>query len=232
MTLSENGRSSEITSFKPLGSEVASAIGSQRGALGVGKPLPASAALASLSPTETDRRLVDALERISGQRIAFRKQRLFPNIGPTYSIVVGIDWPLPASLAGDALDLIEGSFKAAPEDRIAAEVYRLRMLTRGRDQRDAADQEAEATIWIEQLRGYPGDVVLHVLRTWPSRENGSWWPTWAEIERELRKAVEERLALAKHVEAIARRGATPEPAAQLEDHRPRPTIEELKDRLG
>jgi hypothetical protein len=29
---------------------------------------------------------------------------------------------------------------------------KLRMLTRGREQRDASVQEAEAIIWIEQLR--------------------------------------------------------------------------------
>lgn len=158
---------------------------------------------------------------------------MIPNDAPIYSIVTGIDWPIPLEVAEHAHALIDGAFRAAPEEKIAAEVYQLRLLTRGREQRHESDREAEALIWVEKLRGYPGDIVVDVLQSWPSRSNGQWWPTWSEVEKELRARTGERQALANHVQAVIRSGGRPEPVAAVEKGPEwRPTMAELKELFG
>jgi len=94
----------------------------------------------------------------------------------------------------------QASLRAAPEDEIAKAVYRLRIITRGREQRSDADREAEAVIWIEQLRCWPGDIVLDTLKGWPHRKDGQWWPTWHDVEAELRGKTSLRQAIVSHLD--------------------------------
>jgi hypothetical protein len=136
-----------------------------------------------------------------------------PNIGPVYEVISRVAWNVYGEQASAMLDIIAGSFKAAPAETIAAEVYRLRMMTRGREKRDAADREAEAAIWIEKLRCYPGDIVVAVLQGWTSRENGMWWPTWNEVDQELRKLSDKRMSLLNHVRKMEKRT---DPALMIE----------------
>lgn len=214
-TSDESWPNSGTTGALQLATALGNSTGLQRLEIGFARPLPVSVGLAELSPRETDRRLVAALERISGQPVRFDERTMIPREGPIYSVVTGIRWDIRTDDAGRALDIIEGSFRAAPEEKIAAEVYRLRTLTRGRDQRSEADQEAEAMIWVEGLRCYPGDVVVDVLRSWPGRPNGEWWPTWSEVMAELQKRVTARRALADFVQRILDRKNAP---AAIEDH--------------
>lgn len=138
---------------------------------------------------------------------------MFPDDGPAYRVVERVHWRCPPDKRAEARAIIEGSLRAAPEETLGAALYRLRMLTRGRDQRSAADQEIEAAIWVEQLRAWPADIALEVIRTWPERKNGEWWPTWAEVERELRKRATVRIALAAAVD----RDPEPDSATSAEE---------------
>jgi hypothetical protein len=235
MTLhNENSQSSEITSWQPLASAVGSRTGEQHGAIGLGKPLRVSANLAKMDPAETDQRLVDCLERTSGQRLGFQVRMICPNIGPVYEVISRVAWPVYGEQASAMLDIIAGSFKAAPHDVIGAEIYRLRTMTRGREQRDPADREAEAAIWIEKLRCYPGDIVVSVLQGWPSRTNGMWWPTWSEVDQEIRKLSDKRMSLLNHVRRMEKRT---DPALMIEqaeedNTRREEAIETVKSRWG
>lgn len=142
---------------------------------------------------------------------------LFPNDGPAYSVVAEVRWDCPHGKLPEVAAIIEGAFKSAPADRIANELYKLRMLTRGREQRDAADQEAENVIWLEQLRCFPGDIVIDVLRSWPNRNDGQWWPTWHDVQQELTKLCDRRKALLNFVRVLAER---PAPTLAVTDQPP------------
>jgi len=120
---------------------------------------------------------------------------MMPSDGPSYREIVGVKWDVPAECADQCAHVIEHSFRSAPPNLLAAQLYRLRMMTRAR-QASAGDQEAEAAIWLESLQCWPGDVALHVLATWTSRPNGQFWPTWNEVETELRRFTQPRKALA------------------------------------
>jgi hypothetical protein len=149
----------------------------------------------------------------------FQTRTLFPNDGPAYSVVSEVRWDCPHEKLPEVVSIIEGAFKAAPPDRIANELYKLRMLTAGRDQKDAADQEAENVIWLEQLRCYPGDIVIEVLRSWtkPGNPQGKWWPTWNDIASRLQQACDKRQALLNFVRALAER---PAPTLAITDQPP------------
>jgi hypothetical protein len=194
-------------------------IGTVLGNIGFGTRLAVSEHLAQLRPADTDNRVEAALERISGRRPALMTRTLIPNDGPIYSVVEEVRWDCPHDKLPEVASVIEGAFRAAPGKSIAAALYKLRMLTQGRDQRSIEDQEAEALIWAEQLQCYPGDIVLEVLRTWPSRPNGRWWPTWHEVEAELKKRCDRRQALLNFVRVLAER---PEPTLAITDQGPSP----------
>lgn len=144
---------------------------------------------------------------------------MIPNDGPTYSVIEAIRWDCPKDKLPEVVAVLEGAFRGAPEDRIAEALFKLRVVTRSREQRSEEMQEAEATIWIEQLRGYPGDIVLDVLKTWPKRPNGQWWPTWHEVEAELRKRADRRQALLNFVRRLAER---PDDVKAITDQPPTP----------
>lgn len=144
---------------------------------------------------------------------------MMPNDGPSYSVVSEVRWDCPHEKLPDVVMVLEGAFRSAPEDKIASALFRLRMLTRAREQRSEEMMEAEAVIWIEQLRTYPGDVVLDVLKSWTTRKNGQWWPTWHEVQDELQRRCDRRQALLNFVRQLAER---PEDMAAITDQGPTP----------
>lgn len=203
---------------------LAGTTGTRLSEIGCGKPLTESAALGQLKPAETDQRVAAALRRITGRSPGLKIRTMFPTDGPTYRVVERVEWGCPAERLDEAKAVVEGSLRSAPEATLGAALYRLRMLTRGRDQRAELDMEAEALVWLQELRCWPADVALETIRSWPTKN--PWWPTWCEIQADMRKACEYRRALAAHLNAGA-----PEPAAALPEPE-RPTLEKLKARCG
>jgi hypothetical protein len=213
----ESSTASATTGLQPLALTLPSATGTPLGAIGSGRPLTVSDGLAGLQPEETDRRLLATLERISGSPPVIKTRMLFPTNAPAYSVVAGVEWSLTPDVAEKAGREIERAFRAAPEPKIAQELYKLRMLTRGREQRSPAEQEGEAMVWTEQLRCWPGDIVVDVLRSWPKRDGGQWWPTWHEVQAELKSRCDKRMALANFVKLAL---AKPPSAAPTESQGP------------
>lgn len=195
--------SSETTGPVSLGSAVANVIGQRHSATLPASVLEPSLSLARLTPLDTDRRVADALQRISGRRPAFRRRAMFPENGPAYSITEAVAWTCEDASRRQALDAVEFSLRPAPEDQIAKALYELRTLTRGRVNRSADEDEAEAIIWTERLRQYPADIVLDTLNKWPSRSDGQWWPTWHDIHKLVDAATLGRKMLAEHVRSGA-----------------------------
>ena len=214
MTISSDAEmSSETTGPASLGSAASSAIGQLRSGMLPANTAPA-AALAKLSPQETNARMEACLERISGRRPVFGRRMMFPSNGPAYSITESAIWKCAtASQRNEALAAVEFALRPAGEDEIGAALYTLRIMTRGRDQRTDADREAEAMIWMAHLQRFPADIVLTTLKNWPLRPDGQWWPTWHDVQKDLEAQTSARRLLAEHI----RKGdCLPPPAKDFE----------------
>lgn len=190
----------EITGPMSLGSAVASSLGRARGGTIAGASQTGSAALAKLTPQETNARMEACLQRISGQRPVLGRRMMFPDNAPAYSISESASWKCTTeSQRNEALAAVEFALRPAAEEESGAALYTLRIMTRGRDQRTEADREAEALIWQEHLRQFPADIVLTTLRNWTKRHDGQWWPTWHDVQKELDAMASSRRLLADHI---------------------------------
>ena len=179
---------------------VANSIGTARSGTGLGvRPQMQSASLSARDPVEVDKSLSARLQSISGRQVAFTSRLTFPEAGGFRQVITGLNWNCPQHHVDECLEIVAASMRSAPEDKIAGALYRLRLLTRGREQRSEADREAEAVIWIENLRCWPGDIVLAVLKDWTRRSDGMWWPSWSDIEVELTTRTSKRAALETHL---------------------------------
>jgi hypothetical protein len=207
-------QNSEITGAMSLGSAVARSLGQARGGIIADGSRTGSAALAKLTPQETNARMEACLQRISGQRPVLGRRMMFPANGPAYSITESASWKCTTeSQRNEALAAVEFALRPADEMDIGKALYTLRMMTRGRDQRSDADREAEALIWQEHLRLFPADIVLVTLKNWPHRPDGQWWPTWHDVQKELEAQTSGRRLLADH---IRKSECLPPPAKDFE----------------
>jgi hypothetical protein len=142
---------------------------------------------------------------------------MMPNDGPSYSVVDQVRWDCPRERLPEVVTVLEGAFRSAPGGKLAEALFRLRIMTRAREQKSEEMMEAEATIWVEQLRTYPGDIALDVLKTWTTRPNGQWWPTWHEVQAELQKRSDRRQSLLNFVRQLSER---PSPVVAITDQPP------------
>lgn len=200
---SDASTNSATTGPVSLGTAVANAIGTARSGTQSAVLSPA-AALGKLTPRETDARVAASLEHISGHRPLLKRRTLFPENGPAYSICEAASWRCEnAEQQQDALRAVEYSLRPAGEDDLGAALYSLRVMTRGRERYEADDREAEAIVWLQQLSKYPADIALDVIRNWPTRSDGQWWPTWHDVQKELEGATNARRLLATHIRSGA-----------------------------
>jgi hypothetical protein len=84
--------------------------------------------------------------------------------------------------AEKALRMYESACLPAPDQTVYIELAALRSLTKVA-QADTDDIKLQMAVYARQLRAYPGDVVLHVLRSQPGMEK--FWPSWAELKERL-----------------------------------------------
>lgn len=181
-------------------------------------PSQPAAALAKLTPQETNARMEACLERISGVRPVFARRMMFPANAPAYSITETASWKCASEAQrNEALAAVEFALRPAAEDDIGAALYSLRIMTRGRDQRSDADREAEAMIWLAHLSRFPADIVLTVLKNWPMRPDGQWWPTWHDVQKELEAQTSSRRLLAEHLRSGACLPAPKPEAVEIDD---------------
>ena len=132
-----------------------------------------------------------------------------------YSITEAASWTCDdADQQKRGLHAVTFSLSPAPEAKITQALFELRTLTRGRVNRDASEDEAEALIWTQNLRQYPADIVLHTLKNWPSRSDGQWWPTWHDVLKIVEAATHGRRLLANHIRSGA---CLPAPKAAEEE---------------
>jgi hypothetical protein len=128
---------------------------------------------------------------------------MFPENGPTYQITEAVFWTCSEAQQQEAVTAVEFSLRSAPEAMIAKALYELRVVTRGRVNREAGDDEAEAIIFTERLRQFPADIVLDTLRNWHTRSDGQWWPTWHDLHKAIEPQATARRMLAEHIRSGA-----------------------------
>lgn len=231
-TLGESSNGSALTIAR---SDRGVSIGTVLSELGSGRPLTVNGALVARGFEENNERLFHALSSIGKRPPVWRRRVVIPEQGPLGRVTVAVDWECDPEHLGEAARVVESSFRAATEEQLAAALYRLRTVTRSRDGRADADVVAETGIWIESLKGFPGDAVLEAIRAWPLRPGrGQFLPSLSELLDDVRVLIEPRVALANHVAAlvIARQRETPPAAAAAA--LPRPPEEDrasLVDRL-
>lgn len=91
-----------------------------------------------------------------------------------------------------AIEIAEAALQPAPPQKVLAELTRLRALTVSRDQ-STTDLELIAAAYTDELKKYPLDAVVEVLRDWPRSHR--FWPSMAELVEPLDRLVGPRRAL-------------------------------------
>jgi hypothetical protein len=81
-----------------------------------------------------------------------------------------------------ALNAYERANLPAPEAHVYPELAALKAKTKAAQTGDE-DLEFQMRIYARELQAYPGDVVMHVLRT--QAGHGTFWPSWAELKERL-----------------------------------------------
>ena len=97
------------------------------------------------------------------------------------------DDPMAAS---KALVAYESACLPAPDQTISTELASLKALTKSA-KAETDDIKLQLGVYARQLRAYPGDVVVHVLRTHANME--TFWPSWAELKERLDLYANKRL---------------------------------------
>ena len=191
-------KSSETTGPRRLG-EIAPSVGSEGGP----RPGPIACAmspelvelarerlLAAAHPVEISKALRASLERQHGLR-------------PKYRTASG-GWAMAVDENPDfdgALQAVELACLPAPKDRILEELVKTRAQCVVKDG-DDIDMEIQAAVYADKLAEYPADCALYVLRVWPSQSKC--WPSWFELEKQLKAVASSRTVLLKDIPSIDR----------------------------
>lgn len=99
---------------------------------------------------------------------------------------------VPAADLALAIEIAEAALQPAPPQKVLAELTRLRALTVSRDQ-STTDLELIAAAYTDELKKYPLDAVVEVLRDWPRSHR--FWPSMAELVEPLDRLVGPRRTL-------------------------------------
>ncbi len=186
---------SAITGSPSPAKRESSWTGTPPGAIGAA-PKAIDAKLLRLAPKEVDRHLEALLPpqvRLCLRpvtRTSFDEQYGFQSRLTGYRIAP--DAQADPVLVERALGLLARACAPAPKDVIVAELTALRFLTKARAEHQD-DLKFRLAVYAEKLSDYPGDVVLHVLKT--QADHCPFWPAWDELRDRLDLHGKKRMAL-------------------------------------
>lgn len=86
------------------------------------------------------------------------------------------------AMVRSAAQVVRSSMQPTTPNEVVALLTRLHTETKARPEHEF-DLQAKLQIYTENIIGYPGDVVRHVLRSQSSM--GVFWPAWAELKDRL-----------------------------------------------
>ena len=134
-----------------------------------------------------------------------------------------VNYELSRALSEDerqhALAFAERLLEPAPPQQIVRELTRLRLLSVTRDQ--SGDMDLLLAAYVDELRRYPGDLVVDELRAWP-HSGSKYWPSAHELIGRIERRVRPRRALQ---DALERGYAAPQTSPDWQ----KPTAEEVSD---
>lgn len=159
--------------------------------------------LAGLStPDEVDNALVGLLTSQLGLSVTLDTRRDWTGERPFLRKVANASISSPSrDSTRQALKLLSIAEQPALDGEIMGWLAILRTLVRAPSH---SDFEAELVLraYCEKLREYPGDIVRHVLTTWP--DHSEWWPTWVQLKQALSDVFTPRRALVFHTSKLLR----------------------------
>jgi uncharacterized protein YbaA (DUF1428 family) len=101
--------------------------------------------------------------------------------------------PLRSELQ-EALARYERAARPAELSQLLKALAVLAAMTIRQDQAEHGVVVEATRAYAEALSRFPGDIALTVVQTWPSRENGRWWPTLHDLIAACQDANAERVA--------------------------------------
>jgi hypothetical protein len=149
--------------------------------------------LARQPPAEVHAALTASLARCFGVRLVERGYRPLGSKQPPTQALKCSSWVTQPDFAG-ALALLEAASTPASEEQLEAALAELstQVSTFGAD---GAKADLQIEVYVRKLMAWPADVVLDVLRTWPTiskpvgrgrgRDLAREWPSWFDLESEL-----------------------------------------------
>lgn len=182
---------SEIIGSPPAAARPASGTGLQRGAPGSATPSSGNASAAD--PAAVDADLLHRLKLSCGAPVSIRTRWIDPEAGDSYEVLQGIDWPaMTLQQASAALQAIEATMAPAEERTLGALLYELWIAT-AKASTASEDQQALAAVYIRDLRDFPADIALHVLRQ--AKRSCHWFPPLADLCQQCLALARKRAAL-------------------------------------
>lgn len=136
-----------------------------------------------------------------------------PEDGESYETLQGVDWPaISLQQAEQALQEIQVAMQPADERSLAALLYELWLAT-AKQSTATQDQQALSSVYVRELREWPADIALQVLRQ--AKRSSRWFPPLADLYRECTDLARQRQWLLSSLEVkieAMKRPALPAPA--------------------
>jgi hypothetical protein len=217
-TSTELQTSSETTGFRKLGSALESALGQLAGGTGSGERRNAHG-LPTLPPIRASEvrpvaLLRDPAELLPPRLRASLGAAQWSDIAPgdAYGAdlyAMGYNTPAVVDAAATTeaktfVSALQQTCRPLDDESLIRELAKLRTKV-GRRAEEGSDMELLFEAYVEDLREYPADIVLEVLRTWPNLSK--WWPALEELKQPIGWRVRQRAGFLAALEAVANRGS-------------------------
>lgn len=199
--------STSATTGSPYRRHAASkSIGPLLGALGFDassnrgiRPLR-STELAGLSPDQVDRLLDHGLPPLAARSLkAVEVEFTDPKYGFDFAVDrYDLTEPIDHETMLETLAIAESVNEGCPADIAAAELARMRALTKSRAEA-AEDTEFMVAAFLDELCQYPADIVRDICRTWTRIEK--FFPAWTDLREMADRRVRKRRKLLEAVRA-------------------------------
>lgn len=155
-----------------------------------------AARLCKGSPEQNDALMLAKLSSGLNADLVIEKRSTFSEDGEMVGVAVA-DVQRPQGITqtqiDQALTVVRLSLVPPPEKAVADELARLRLKTACRPG-ETEDIAARSALYAAELRAYPADVALTVLR-----QRWKWFPAWSELRVELDRLSAPRRALERIV---------------------------------
>jgi hypothetical protein len=144
--------------------------------------------------------------------VCIRTKWIDPPDGESYEILQRVEWPAEMTLtqAKAALADIDAAMAPADDRSLGALLLEL-WLSTAKQGIATEDQQALARVYITELKAWPADIALSVLRR--AKREVRWWPPLADLVRECCALARVRMWLRCSLEDHLAQMEQPSPAA-------------------